>query len=138
MDLAQAEAVADVISSTGSESLRVALNQLRGGFSSELAELRGQLIEVASLLELELDFAEEDVEFASRGKVSELVDRSLVHIRKLTDSFRLGNAIRNGVPVAIAGAANSGKSTLSTPFSAMTVPSYPILPEPRGTPSRIR
>ena len=112
MDLAQAEAVADVISSTGSESLRVALNQLRGGFSSELAELRGQLIEVASLLELELDFAEEDVEFASRGKVSELVDRSLVHIRKLTDSFRLGNAIRNGVPVAIAGAANSGKSTL--------------------------
>ena len=112
MDLAQAEAVADVISSTGSESLRVALSQLRGGFSSELGALRGQLLEVASLLELELDFSEEDVEFASRDNVSALVDEVLFHISKLTDSFRYGNALRNGVPVAIAGAANSGKSTL--------------------------
>lgn len=112
MDLAQAEAVADVISSTGSESLRVALSQLRGGFSSELAGLRGQLMEVASLLELELDFSDEDVEFASREKVSALIEEILDHIRKLTDSFRYGNALRTGVPVAIAGAANSGKSTL--------------------------
>ena len=112
IDLAQAEAVADVISSTGSESLRVALSQLRGGFSSELAELRGQLLEVASLLELELDFSDEDVEFASRDRVSALVGDILAHIRKLTASFRYGNALRTGVPVAIAGAANSGKSTL--------------------------
>ena len=112
IDLAQAEAVADVISSTGSESLRVALSQLRGGFSSELAELRGQLLEVASLLELELDFSDEDVEFASRDRVSALVGDILEHIHKLTASFRYGNALRTGVPVAIAGAANSGKSTL--------------------------
>lgn len=112
MDLAQAEAVADVISSTNSAALNVALNQLRGGYSSELSGLRDRLTEVASLLELELDFSEEDVEFTSRKHLVELVGEALSHVRKLAGSFRYGNALRNGVPVAIAGAANSGKSTL--------------------------
>ncbi len=112
MDLAQAEAVADVISSTGSASLRVAMNQLRGGFSKELMNMRSQLLEMTSLMELELDFSEEDVEFADRGKLTALLDSVIAHIHALTDSFKAGNAIRNGVPVAIVGAVNSGKSTL--------------------------
>ena len=112
MDLAQAEAVADVISSTGSASLRVAVNQLKGGFSSELAEIRSRLLEITSLLELELDFSEEDVEFADRSKLAGLVDDVLGHVTSLASSFRYGNAIRNGVPVAIVGAVNAGKSTL--------------------------
>ena len=130
MDLAQAEAVADVISSTGSESLRVALSQLRGGFSAELADLRSRLAEVASLLELELDFSDEDVEFASRDRVTALVDEILGHIGRLTDSFRYGNALRNGVPVAIAGAANSGKSTL---LNALVGDDKAIVSEIAGT-----
>lgn len=112
MDLAQAEAVADVISSSSSASLKVAINQLRGGFSSELKEIRKRLLEITSLLELELDFSEEDVEFADRGKLSALLDEVLNHITSLASSFRQGNAIRNGVPVAIVGAVNAGKSTL--------------------------
>ena len=112
MDLAQAEAVADVISSSSSASLKVAMNQLRGGFSSELKDIRSRLLEVASLLELELDFSEEDVEFADRSKLSSLLDEVISHIDNLAVSFRYGNAIRNGVPVAIVGAVNSGKSTL--------------------------
>ena len=112
MDLAQAEAVADVISSSSSASLKVAMNQLRGGFSSELKEIRKRLLEITSLLELELDFSEEDVEFADRGKLSALLDEVLNHITSLASSFRQGNAIRNGVPVAIVGAVNAGKSTL--------------------------
>ena len=112
MDLAQAEAVADVISSSSAAQHRVAMNQLRGGYSAELRELRKQLLELTALLELELDFSEEDVEFADRSRLRALLDTACSHCRQLADSFRLGNAIRNGVPVAIVGAPNSGKSTL--------------------------
>lgn len=112
MDLAQAEAVADVIASQSAASHRVAMNQLKGGFSSELKVLREKLLTMTSLLELELDFSEEDVEFASRNELGQLVDDSLTHIRRLTASFSRGNAIKNGVPVAIVGATNTGKSTL--------------------------
>lgn len=112
MDLAQAEAVADVISSSSATQHRVAMNQLRGGYSAELRELRKQLLELTALLELELDFSEEDVEFADRSRLRALLDTACSHCRQLADSFRLGNAIRSGVPVAIVGAPNSGKSTL--------------------------
>ena len=112
MDLAQAEAVADVISSSTSASHRVAMNQLKGGFSSELATLRSSLLEMAALLELELDFSEEDVEFADREKLLELLERTKSHVDSLASSFRQGNMIKNGVPVAIVGPANAGKSTL--------------------------
>lgn len=112
MDLAQAEAVADVIASQSAASHRVAMNQLKGGFSSELKVLREKLLTMTSLLELELDFSEEDVEFASRKELGQLVDDSLRHIGRLTASFSRGNAIKNGIPVAIVGATNTGKSTL--------------------------
>ena len=112
LDLAQAEAVADVISSTTAASHRVAMNQLKGGFSAQLASLRSQLLEMASLLELELDFSEEDVEFADREKLLALLDSTKEHVDKLAASFRQGNMIKNGVPVAIVGPANAGKSTL--------------------------
>ncbi len=112
MDLAQAEAVADVIASSTSAQHRVAMNQLRGGYSAELRGLRKQLLELTALIELELDFSEEDVEFADRARLRTLLDTACSHCRQLADSFRLGNAIRNGVPVAIVGAPNSGKSTL--------------------------
>lgn len=112
MDLAQAEAVADVISSQNAAAHRVAYSQLKGGFSKELKSLRDELLKMTSLLELELDFSEEDVEFASRRELSALLDGALRHIHSLTDSFRYGNALRNGVPVAIVGAVNAGKSTL--------------------------
>lgn len=112
MDLAQAEAVADVIASQSTASHRVAMNQLKGGFSSELKVLREKLLTMTSLLELELDFSEEDVEFASRKELGQLVDDSLTHIRRMTASFSRGNAIKNGIPVAIVGATNTGKSTL--------------------------
>lgn len=112
MDLAQAEAVADVIASQSAASHRVAMNLLKGGFSSELKVLREKLLTMTSLLELELDFSEEDVEFASRKELGQLVDDSLTHIGRLTASFSRGNAIKNGVPVAIVGATNTGKSTL--------------------------
>ncbi|MDE6146438.1 MAG: tRNA uridine-5-carboxymethylaminomethyl(34) synthesis GTPase MnmE [Bacteroidales bacterium] len=112
MDLAQAEAVADVIASQNATAHRVAFNQMKGGFSSELKSMRSELLEMVSLMELELDFSEEDVEFADRTHLLSLLDRTIAHIGKLSDSFRLGNAIKNGVPVAIVGATNAGKSTL--------------------------
>ncbi len=112
MDLAQAEAVADVIASQSAAAHKVAMNQLKGGFSSELRVLREKLLTMTSLLELELDFSEEDVEFASRSELRALVEETLTHIVRLTDSFSRGNAIKNGVPVAIVGATNTGKSTL--------------------------
>lgn len=112
MDLAQAEAVADVIASSYEAQHRVAMNQLRGGYSAELRGIRDQLLELSSLLELELDFAEEDVEFADRSRLRELLDSTCSHCRQLADSFRVGNAVRNGVSTAIVGAPNSGKSTL--------------------------
>ena len=112
MDLAQAEAVADLISSTTAASHRVAYNQLRGGFSTQLASLRSELVEMTSLLELELDFSEEEVEFADRSRLLALIDKTRSHVVSLADTFKFGNAIRNGVPVAIVGATNVGKSTL--------------------------
>lgn len=112
MDLAQAEAVADLIASESSAAHRQAIHQLRGGFSRELNALREQLLQFASLVELELDFAEEDVEFADRARLFALVKQLLKHTEGLRDSFALGNALRNGVPVAIVGAPNAGKSTL--------------------------
>lgn len=112
LDLAQAEAVADLISSQNEAEHRIAVNQLKGGFSNELSDLRAKLVDLTSLLELELDFSEEDVEFADRTKLHELLDTALKHISKLTDSFRMGNAIKHGIPVAIVGETNTGKSTL--------------------------
>jgi len=112
LDLTQAEAVADLIYSQNEASHRIAVNQLKGGFSKELKDLRAKLLDLTSLLELELDFSEEDVEFADRTRLREILNESLTHIGKLTDSFRLGNAIKNGIPVAIVGETNAGKSTL--------------------------
>ena len=112
MDLAQAEAVADLISAGSEAAHRVAVNQLRGKYSLELRGLRDELLHLATLLELELDFSEEDVEFADRGRLRALLDEVLSHVVHLCDSFRTGNAIKKGVPVAIVGAVNSGKSTL--------------------------
>ena len=112
MDLAQAEAVADLIASTSQASLRMALNQMRGGFSSELADLRNQLLQFVSLIELELDFSEEDVEFADRSQLKTLSSAIEKRISSLTDSFRIGNALKNGIPVALVGETNVGKSTL--------------------------
>ena len=112
MDLAQAEAVADVIASQNAAAHRIAFKQMKGGFSSELRDMRGELLELVSLMELELDFSEEEVEFADRSRLDSLLDQIITHVSRLIDSFRLGNAIKNGVPVAIAGATNTGKSTL--------------------------
>ena len=112
MDLAQAEAVADVISSQNAAAHRIAFNQMKGGFSSELRDMRSELLELVSLMELELDFSEEEVEFADRSRLDNLLAQIISHVSRLIDSFRLGNAIKNGVPVAIAGATNTGKSTL--------------------------
>ena len=112
MDLAQAEAVADLIASGSEAQHRVALNQLRGGYSAELAGIRSELLELTSLIELELDFSEEEVEFADRDRLASLLDDVIGRCSVLADSFKAGNAIRNGVPVAIVGAPNSGKSTL--------------------------
>jgi tRNA modification GTPase len=112
LDLSQAEAVADLIASQTKGAHDIALKQLRGGFSNELRDLREKLIHFASLVELELDFAEEDVEFADRNELKQLVADVLAYIKRLATSFELGNAIKNGVPVAIVGAPNTGKSTL--------------------------
>ena len=112
MDLAQAEAVADVIASQNAVAHRIAFKQMKGGFSSELKGMRGELLELVSLMELELDFSEEEVEFADRTRLDSLLEQIIAHVCRLIDSFRLGNAIKNGVPVAIAGATNTGKSTL--------------------------
>ncbi|MCQ2360267.1 MAG: tRNA uridine-5-carboxymethylaminomethyl(34) synthesis GTPase MnmE [Paludibacteraceae bacterium] len=112
MDLVKAEAVADLISSSNAAAHKVALNQMRGGISTELENLRGKLLDFTSLLELELDFSEEDVEFANRGQMLELLDTIKSKIEHLTKSFDTGNAIKNGVGVAIVGETNAGKSTL--------------------------
>ena len=112
MDLAQAEAVADVIASQNAAAHRIAFKQMKGGFSSELRDMRSELLELVSLMELELDFSEEEVEFADRSRLDDLLNALVAHISRLIDSFKLGNAIKNGVPVAIAGATNTGKSTL--------------------------
>ncbi|GAB1359248.1 tRNA uridine-5-carboxymethylaminomethyl(34) synthesis GTPase MnmE [Porphyromonadaceae bacterium] len=112
MDLSQAEAVADLIASSSAASHRLALNQMRGGFSDELKHLRMQLLDFVSLIELELDFSEEDVEFADRSRLTSLADQIESVISRLADSFQVGNAIKQGVPVAIVGETNVGKSTL--------------------------
>lgn len=111
-DLAQAEAVADLIASENESMHRAAMNQMRGGFSQEIAKLREELVHFASMIELELDFSEEDVEFASREELKALVNNLKSLIQKLTESFTLGNAIKNGIPTVIAGKPNAGKSTL--------------------------
>lgn len=112
MDLSQAEAVADVIASSNAAAHRLAINQMRGGFSKEIKDLRSQLLHFTAMVELELDFAEEEVEFADRRQLRELTERIERLLRKLKDSFQLGNAIKNGIPVAIIGETNVGKSTL--------------------------
>ena len=112
MDLSQAEAVADLIASTSSASHRMALNQMRGNFSNELSNLREKLLNFVSLIELELDFNEEDVEFADRAELKKLAVGIEEKISKLADSFNLGNVLKNGIPVALVGETNVGKSTL--------------------------
>ena len=112
MDLTQAEAVADLIASEGEAAHRVAMQQLRGGISNQLEQLREQLIKFASLIELELDFSEEDVDFADRDVLDKLLDQAQDRIKSLIDSFSVGNAMKKGVPVAIAGKPNAGKSSL--------------------------
>ena len=112
LDLSQAEAVADLISSSTQATHQMAMSQMRGQFSQELKDLQGQLLHLTSLLELELDFNDQDVEFANRKELAELMDKIEKHIKDLADSFQMGNAIKNGVPVAIIGAPNVGKSTL--------------------------
>lgn len=112
MDLSQAEAVADIIASDSRAALTLATRQIRGGYSEEFTDLRQQLLELTSLLELELDFSEEDVEFADRTRLSVMLTEIEHRISSLSDSFRLGNILKNGVPVAIIGSPNVGKSTL--------------------------
>ena len=112
LDLSQAEAVADLISSQHASAHQTAMQQLRGGYSHAIQELRTQLLNFASLIELELDFAEEDVEFANRDQLSKLVNELLKSVRTLRESYATGNALKNGIPVVIAGKPNVGKSTL--------------------------
>ncbi len=112
LDLSQAEAVADLIASSSEASHKVAMQQMRGGFSNELKRLREELIHFASLVELELDFSEEDVEFANREQMQKLIEQIVAVLKKLIRSFELGNVIKQGVPVVIAGKPNVGKSTL--------------------------
>ena len=112
MDLAQAEAVADLIAADSQASHRLAFSQMKGRYSEEFRELRAQLVELASLVELELDFSEEEVEFADRSKLADLLGQARARVEALKASYRVGNAVKTGVPVAIVGAPNSGKSTL--------------------------
>lgn len=112
MDLSQTEAIADLIHSSSAAAHNIAMNQMKGGFSNELKSLREKLISFASLVELELDFADEDVEFADRKQLNELVEKLVCHVNQLKNSFKYGNAIKNGVETVIVGRPNSGKSTL--------------------------
>lgn len=112
LDLSQAEAVADLIASDTSAAHQVSIQQLRGGFSGEIKKFRHDLIQFASLIELELDFSEEDVEFASRSQLKDSIEKMRIKLKSLIDSFDLGNVIRHGIPVVIAGKPNAGKSTL--------------------------
>jgi len=116
MDLSQAEAIADLIASTSSSNHKLALQQMRGGFSRELDKLRSDLLHFVTMIELELDFSEEEVEFADRKDLKNLAENLEFHLKKLMDSFRLGNALKNGIPVAIVGETNAGKSTLLNQF----------------------
>jgi len=130
MDLSQAEAVADLIASSTAASHKIALHQMRGGFSDEIRKLREELLQFTALVELELDFSEEDIEFADRSALASLVRRIELLIRKLVDSFRLGNVIKNGIPVAIVGETNVGKSTL---LNALVNEEKAIVSEIHGT-----
>lgn len=130
MDLSQAEAVADLIAADSKAAHQVAINQMRGGISQRLADLRLQLLNMASLLELELDFSEEDVEFADREKLLELAIDIQAEIRQMSSTFASGNALKNGVPVAIIGAPNVGKSTL---LNALLRDNRAIVSDIKGT-----
>jgi tRNA modification GTPase len=130
MDLSQAEAVADIIASTNSSAHRLAMNQMRGGFSAEISRLRSEMLKFASLIELELDFSEEDVEFADRNELRTLINRTKSISDHLADSFLLGNAVKNGIPVVIIGKPNSGKSTL---LNALLMEEKAIVSEIPGT-----
>ncbi|GAB4380082.1 MAG: tRNA uridine-5-carboxymethylaminomethyl(34) synthesis GTPase MnmE [Salibacteraceae bacterium] len=130
LDLSQAEAVADLIAAESEAEHRLAINQMRGGFSREINKLRQQLMDFVSLLELELDFGEEDVTFANRDQLMNLVDQSLNFIKSLISTFRYGNAIKGGIPVAILGAPNAGKSTL---LNALVNDERAIVSEIAGT-----
>jgi tRNA modification GTPase len=130
LDLSQAEAVADIIASKTSASHKIALNQMRGGFSAEISRLRSELLNFASLIELELDFGEEDVEFADRKELKEIIFRVKDLADRLANSFKLGNALKNGLPVAIVGKPNSGKSTL---LNALLMEERAIVSEIPGT-----
>lgn len=116
MDLSQAEAVADLIAANSRAAHKMAMDQMRGGFAKELSGLRAKLLEFAAMIELELDFAEEEVEFADRAQLTLLASRVNTHIHTLASSFQLGNALKNGIPVAIVGETNVGKSTLLNAF----------------------
>ncbi|MFN8251628.1 MAG: tRNA uridine-5-carboxymethylaminomethyl(34) synthesis GTPase MnmE [Ferruginibacter sp.] len=130
LDLTQAEAVADLIASETAGAQQTALQQMKGGFSSDIKLLREQLINFAALIELELDFGEEDVEFADRSKLNVLIEEILISVRKLIHSFKLGNIIKNGVTAVIAGRPNAGKSTL---LNAMLNEERAIVTEVAGT-----
>ena len=131
MDLSQAEAVADLIASTNKASHQIAMSQLRGHFSSALAQLREQLLKLTSLLELELDFSDhEDLEFADRSELLELTQKIDNHITSLANSFEIGNVLKNGIPVAIIGAPNVGKSTL---LNALLGEDRAIVSDQQGT-----
>jgi tRNA modification GTPase len=130
MDLSQAEAVADIIASKTSAMHKIALNQMRGGFSRDISNLRHELLNFASLIELELDFGEEDVEFADRKELKTIIFRVKDLADRLANSFKLGNALKNGLPVAIVGKPNSGKSTL---LNALLMEERAIVSEIPGT-----
>jgi tRNA modification GTPase len=130
MDLSQAEAVADVIASSSAAAHKLALKQMRGGFSKEINELRDQLLNFTAMVELELDFSEEDVEFADRNELKNLAEKVERLLRKLKNSFQLGNVLKNGIPVAIVGETNVGKSTL---LNALLNEDKAIVSEIHGT-----
>ncbi|MBN1132654.1 MAG: tRNA uridine-5-carboxymethylaminomethyl(34) synthesis GTPase MnmE [Bacteroidales bacterium] len=130
MDLSQAEAVADLVAAKSEASHDMAMNQMRGGFSNKIKDLRNRLLNFITLIELELDFSEEDVEFADRNLLSELIEEIYSLVKELTDSFQLGNVIKNGVPVAIVGRPNVGKSTL---LNALLKEDRAIVSEFEGT-----